>query len=195
MARPEITITVLASATPSASSCWRTVARRRRPAIVVNSLGTPMMTRSLPNATSCSGSTLADHGHGNVISPVSSRIGLGAWHAICVAFGLYSAVAVSQFQNGFLLDELVPCWKLNAPGPSVVPAAKPSPSAPGHVCAALPVPVHCADTGSRAKSTNWCTTRSEPRTARDADANSLRAISNCCLPMRRVDSNMSSPGP
>ena len=85
-------------------------------------------------------------------SPVSSRIGFGAWHASCSGVGSFSKW-LTMSQKG--LDSFVPCteitlihsvqslisnptiqtvtsrdeslitWmKLNSPGPSVVPAAK-----------------------------------------------------------------------
>ena len=57
-------------------------------------------------------------GKGNSISPVSRRIGFGAWQASCSGLGSFNRPEMKS-QNGFPVRS--PWVKSNSPGPSVVP--------------------------------------------------------------------------
>ena len=69
--------------------------------------------------------------NGKTYSPVSRRIGFGAWHSTCSGEGSWSRPDMKS-QNGFPV--ITPWVKSNSPGPSVVPAAKLYPRAGGQVC-------------------------------------------------------------
>ena len=72
---------------------------------------------------------------GNTYSPVSRRIGFGAWHSTCSGEGSCRRPEMKS-QNGFPV--ITPWVKSNSPGPSVVPAAKLYPRAGGQVCEVEP---------------------------------------------------------
>jgi len=88
------------------------------PLIVVNSPGTPTI-YNCPIWNICCGKTNGTHSTGWII-PTSSKIGFGAWHAICSGVG-FAINAETNCQKGFV--EFFPWVKSKSPGPSVVPAA------------------------------------------------------------------------
>mmetsp|Transcript_28517 Transcript_28517/g.72560 ORF Transcript_28517/g.72560 Transcript_28517/m.72560 type:complete len:237 (-) Transcript_28517:915-1625(-) len=103
--------------------------------MVVGSPGRQAMAR-WPMRARVTSVTAGCHAYGQVMLPVSSRTGLGAWHATCSGVGLLITLRTRR-QKG-LVPRVSPCVKSNAPGPSVVPAAKLQPMAAGQV---LPGPL------------------------------------------------------
>ena len=103
----------------SATRC-ATAALRRRPAMVVNSAGTAATKNASPSRSSCTATTSASHWYGRDMPLRSSKMGLGLWQATWSGDGV-AKTSLMASQKGVV--SLVAWWKLNIPGPSVVPAA------------------------------------------------------------------------
>mmetsp|Transcript_53026 Transcript_53026/g.133334 ORF Transcript_53026/g.133334 Transcript_53026/m.133334 type:complete len:261 (+) Transcript_53026:658-1440(+) len=188
-----MTTTVFSLRAPALSRAARTVSRRRLPDMVVNSPGAPMIHKS-PMRNICKGMMEGVQCVGMLMPPDRKRIGLGWWHCSCALVGSFKKWA-RKFHTGLVDVELVPCVKSKSPGPSVVPPAKPSPSAPMHVVSTFPVEVNSLDTVTFSMSTYMWMKPTSPSTGTVAVSNSLSAMSAWFLPMIWVLSNSSLPGP
>mmetsp|Transcript_21143 Transcript_21143/g.72946 ORF Transcript_21143/g.72946 Transcript_21143/m.72946 type:complete len:441 (-) Transcript_21143:166-1488(-) len=179
------------------------MALTRRPAMVVSSQGNAAITRP-PTFKSCTGRIEGAHAWGKVMKPVGSRIVLGAWQARCAGVDQWRSLEATA-QRG--LDETAPWVKSNWPGPSVVPAAKPSPSAASQSTPTFS-PVSQSETARPGIFTNACRNStfaslaiSNAKSVAVACASAPRrprssaALSCCREAMIAADSNMSLPGP
>src|ERR1700712_58560 len=100
--------------------------------MVVASPGLTMIT-NWPARNTCTSTTLGVHKYGVLISPTSSRIGLGKWQRICSLVGSLISPETTR-QTGEALGAFGSfCVKSKAPGPSDVPAANEYPKAAGQV--------------------------------------------------------------